>query len=50
MSTGPFFRCVVDSLDFFIHRNDTTRVISMLRMMAGAYSDSPWIIIDDGFK
>ena len=33
MSPGPFFRCVVDSLDFFIHRNDTTRVISMLRMM-----------------
>lgn len=33
MSMGPYFRGVIDSLDFFIQRDDHNRVISMLRMM-----------------
>jgi KaiC/GvpD/RAD55 family RecA-like ATPase len=32
-SLPPYFRAVVDNLDFFFARNDPARVISMLRMM-----------------
>ncbi len=32
-SLGPFFRCAVDNLDFFFQRNESHRVISMLRVM-----------------
>tara|TARA_B100001750_G_scaffold243128_1_gene257738 strand:- start:2999 stop:3802 length:804 start_codon:yes stop_codon:yes gene_type:complete len=32
-SLGPFFRCAVDNLDFFFQRNESNRVISMLRVM-----------------
>jgi KaiC/GvpD/RAD55 family RecA-like ATPase len=30
---GPFFRCAVDNLDFFFQRNESSRVISMVRVM-----------------
>ena len=33
MSMGPYFRAVIDSLDFFMTRDDPSRVLSMLRMM-----------------
>jgi KaiC/GvpD/RAD55 family RecA-like ATPase len=33
MSLNPYFRAVVDSLDFFMQREDPNRVIAMLRMM-----------------
>ena len=33
MSMGPYFRAVVDSLDFFMQREDPSRVVAMLRMM-----------------
>ena len=32
-SLGPFFRCAVDNLDFFFQRNETSRVISLLRVI-----------------
>ena len=33
MAMGPYFRAVVDSLDFFMQREDPSRVVAMLRMM-----------------
>jgi len=33
MSLGPYFRACVDSLDFFVRRDDPSRVVSMLRMI-----------------
>ena len=30
---GPYFRCVVDNLDFFFQRHDDARVVSMVRVM-----------------
>ena len=33
MAMGPYFRGVVDSLDFFMQREDPARVVAMLRMM-----------------
>ena len=33
MSLGPYFRAVIDSMDFFFNREDPTRVQAMLRMM-----------------
>ena len=33
MSLGPYFRAVIDSMDFFFNREDPTRVLAMLRMM-----------------
>ena len=33
MAMGPYFRAVIDSLDFFMQREDPSRVVAMLRMM-----------------
>ena len=33
MTLKPYFRAVVDNMDFFFQRNDHSRVVSMLRMM-----------------
>ena len=33
MAVGPYFRAVVDSLDFFLQRDDPTRVVAMVRML-----------------
>ena len=33
MALGPYFRAVVDSLDFFLQRDDPTRVVAMVRML-----------------
>ena len=33
MALGPYFRAVVDSLDFFLQREDPSRVIAMVRMI-----------------
>jgi len=33
MTLKPYFRAVVDNLDFFFQRNDHSKVVSMLRMM-----------------
>ena len=33
MSLGPYFRAVIDSMDFFFNREDPSRVLAMLRMM-----------------
>ena len=33
MSLKPYFRAVIDSMDFFLQRDEPTRVISMIRMM-----------------
>jgi KaiC/GvpD/RAD55 family RecA-like ATPase len=33
MAMGPYFRAVIDSLDFFVQREDPSRVVAMLRMM-----------------
>ena len=33
MALDPYFRSVVDSLDFFIQREDPSRVLSMIRML-----------------
>ena len=33
MAMGPYFRAVIDSLDFFMQRDDPGRVVAMLRMM-----------------
>ena len=33
MAMGPYFRGVVDNLDFFLQRDDPARVISMCRML-----------------
>ncbi|MBT3771670.1 MAG: hypothetical protein HOE92_06575 [Euryarchaeota archaeon] len=32
-SLGPYFRAVIDSMDFYFNREDPARVMSMLRMM-----------------
>ena len=32
MALGPYFRAVVDSLDFFLQRDDPARVVAMVRM------------------
>ena len=33
MALDPYFRAVVDSMDFFVQREDPSRVISMMRML-----------------
>ena len=33
MGLGPYFRAVLDNLDFFLQREDPSRVISMVRML-----------------
>ncbi|MDG1556524.1 MAG: hypothetical protein P8Q98_01865, partial [Candidatus Poseidoniaceae archaeon] len=33
MALGPYFRAVVDSLDFFLQREDPARVVAMVRML-----------------
>ena len=33
MALGPYFRAVVDSLDFFLQRDDPARVVAMVRML-----------------
>lgn len=33
MSLGPYYRAVVDSMDFFFNREDPQRVLAMMRMM-----------------
>ena len=33
MGLGPYFRAVLDNLDFFLQREDPARVISMVRML-----------------
>ena len=33
MGLGPYFRAVLDNLDFFLQRDDPARVISMVRML-----------------
>jgi KaiC/GvpD/RAD55 family RecA-like ATPase len=33
MALGPYFRVVIDSLDFFLQREDPARVVSMVRML-----------------
>ena len=33
MALGPYFRVVIDSLDFFLQRDDPARVVSMVRML-----------------
>ena len=33
MGLGPYFRAVVDNLDFFLQRDDPARVLSMVRML-----------------
>jgi len=33
MGLGPYFRAVIDNLDFFIQREDSARVLSMVRML-----------------
>ena len=33
MALGPYFRAVIDNMDFFLQREDPTRVISMIRML-----------------
>ena len=33
MALGPYFRAVIDSLDFFLQREDPARVIAMVRML-----------------
>lgn len=33
MALGPYFRAVIDSLDFFLQRDDPSRVVAMVRML-----------------
>ncbi|MDA0843025.1 MAG: RAD55 family ATPase [archaeon] len=33
MALGPYFRAVIDNMDFFLQREDQSRVISMMRML-----------------
>ena len=33
MSLGPYFRVVIDNLDFFLQREDNARVVAMVRML-----------------
>ena len=33
MGLGPYFRAVLDNLDFFLQREDPARVVSMVRML-----------------
>ena len=33
MALGPYFRAVIDSLDFFLQREDPSRVVAMVRML-----------------
>lgn len=33
MGLGPYFRAVLDNLDFFLQRDDPSRVLSMVRML-----------------
>jgi archaellum biogenesis ATPase FlaH len=33
MSLGPYFRVVIDNLDFFLQREDNTKVVAMVRML-----------------
>ena len=33
MALGPYFRAVLDSLDFFLQRDDPARVVAMVRML-----------------
>jgi KaiC/GvpD/RAD55 family RecA-like ATPase len=33
MALGPYYRAVIDSMDFFSQRNESSRIISMLRML-----------------
>jgi archaellum biogenesis ATPase FlaH len=33
MALGPYFRAAIDSLDFFLQRDDPNRVVAMIRML-----------------
>ena len=45
MGLGQYFRCAVDNLDFFFQRNETSKVISMLRMIQAHTQASRGILL-----